>query len=56
VQVRVVGDIVQFWDGRGFGHGVGMCQWGAQAMAQQGYDHQQILAFYYPGAVIAKTY
>ncbi len=36
--------------GRGFGHGVGMSQWGALAMAQQGRDYRQILSHYYQGA------
>ncbi len=36
--------------GRGFGHGVGMCQTGALAMARSGYSCAQILAHYYPGA------
>lgn len=35
--------------GRGFGHGVGMSQWGAYAMAQQGRSYQQILSHYYRG-------
>lgn len=40
--------------GKGFGHGVGMCQYGAQAMARDGKDYRQILRFYYPTATIAK--
>ncbi len=36
--------------GRGFGHGVGMSQWGAFAMAQSGQSYQQILRHYYRGA------
>jgi stage II sporulation protein D len=36
--------------GRGFGHGVGMCQHGAQATAKAGKSWQQILERYYPGA------
>jgi len=40
--------------GRGWGHGVGMCQWGAFSMAKKGKDSQQILSFYYPGARIVK--
>jgi stage II sporulation protein D len=36
--------------GRGFGHGVGMSQWGALAMAQEGRSYQQILRHYYRGA------
>jgi stage II sporulation protein D len=47
--VAVQGDLVQF-AGRGYGHGVGLCQWGAKAMAEQGYSARQILEFYYPGA------
>lgn len=38
--------------GKGFGHGVGMCQYGAQAMAREGKDYKQILKFYYPTAQI----
>jgi stage II sporulation protein D len=40
--------------GRGYGHGVGLCQWGAKAMAEQGYTAAQILEFYYPGAVLGR--
>ncbi len=36
--------------GRGWGHGVGLCQIGAAVMASRGYDYQQILAHYYPGS------
>ena len=46
--VAVQGDVAQF-AGRGYGHGVGLCQWGAKAMAEQGYSARQILEFYYPG-------
>jgi stage II sporulation protein D len=35
--------------GRGYGHGVGMCQWGAKGMAEQGYTARQILEYFYPG-------
>ena len=34
---------------RGYGHGVGMSQWGAKALAEQGVDYRAILAHYYPG-------
>ncbi len=40
--------------GRGMGHGVGLCQWGAQEMALRGYDYQSILAYYYPGTRLEK--
>lgn len=35
--------------GHGWGHGVGMCQWGAKEMAQQGIRFDRILTFYYRG-------
>ncbi|HEV8643463.1 MAG TPA: SpoIID/LytB domain-containing protein [Methylomirabilota bacterium] len=38
--------------GRGYGHGVGLCQWGAKGMAEQGYPARKILEFYYPGATL----
>jgi stage II sporulation protein D len=38
--------------GTGWGHGVGMCQWGAYFMAKAGYSFAEILAFYYPGSGI----
>lgn len=56
VRVRVVGGWVQFWDGHGYGHGVGMSQWGAQAMAEKGETYAAILAFYYPGARVERIY
>lgn len=34
---------------RGYGHGVGMSQWGAKALAEQGMSYREILAHYYPG-------
>jgi stage II sporulation protein D len=40
-------------EGHGWGHGVGMCQWGAFGMASQGKKAEDILKFYYPGAEIA---
>jgi stage II sporulation protein D len=36
--------------GRGFGHGVGLCQWGARALGKQGQGYQEILGHYYPQA------
>ena len=45
-----------FLSGRGFGHGVGMCQSGAQGMARQGNTTNQILSYYYPGSRIIKVY
>jgi len=41
--------------GHGYGHGVGMGQWGAQGYALQGYTDDQILAAYYPGTIAGQT-
>lgn len=38
--------------GRGFGHGMGLSQWGAQGAALQGLTWQQIIAFYFPGTTV----
>jgi stage II sporulation protein D len=38
--------------GRGYGHGVGLCQEGAMTMAQKGFDYRQIINFYYTGVII----
>lgn len=38
------------FQGRGWGHGIGLCQWGAKAMAESGKDYKQILRHYFPGA------
>ncbi|MGH7669857.1 MAG: hypothetical protein ACRENQ_10235, partial [Gemmatimonadaceae bacterium] len=39
-------------DGRGYGHGVGMCQWGAIGRARAGQDFRTILRTYYPGITL----
>jgi len=46
----------RFHEGRGRGHGVGMCQCGCEGMARRGYEHQDILAYYYPESVLVKAY
>jgi stage II sporulation protein D len=46
--VRNVGEQIVF-SGRGSGHGVGMCQAGAEEMAREGKSYREILSFYYPG-------
>ncbi len=51
-KVRAIGRKVIF-EGHGWGHGVGMCQWGAYNMALKGYTYEEILRFYYPHAVIS---
>ena len=51
-EVSRVGDRFKF-TGKGLGHGIGMCQWGAKARAVAGWDHRQIVHFYYPGCRIS---
>jgi len=42
--------------GRGFGHGVGLCQYGAEGLARQGFKAGEILRFYYPGSKLHRAY
>jgi len=42
--------------GRGWGHGVGMCQVGAYGLAKQGFTYEQILKAYYTGIELTKMY
>ncbi|MBI4971520.1 MAG: SpoIID/LytB domain-containing protein [Candidatus Omnitrophica bacterium] len=42
--------------GKGWGHGVGLCQWGAKVMAERGFTFENILRFYYPGAQVTQAY
>jgi stage II sporulation protein D len=50
-KVLVRDDMAEF-SGKGWGHGVGLCQWGAFGQALLGRSHQDILKFYYPGSEI----
>ena len=49
--VRIHDDTAEF-DGKGWGHGVGLCQWGALGQALLGKNYKEILKFYYPGSEI----
>jgi stage II sporulation protein D len=42
------------FNGHGYGHGAGMSQWGANAMAKKGFDYRAILGLYYPGGQIVR--
>jgi stage II sporulation protein D len=42
--------------GGGFGHGVGMCQYGALYMAQHGFMHYHIISKYFPGTKLVRKY
>ncbi len=50
IHVENNGDVVI--NGRGNGHGVGLCQWGAIHQSTEGKNYKQILSFYFPGTVI----
>lgn len=43
------------FSGRGFGHGSGMCQWGARALAKAGKSYVEILKHYYPKLQVSKA-
>lgn len=45
------GDSIIF-EGMGYGHGVGLCQWSALQMAREGKNYKEILSFFYPGTTI----
>ena len=47
-QVSNAGERILF-SGRGSGHGVGLCQVGAEVMGEEGHSYREILSFYYPG-------
>jgi len=53
VGIRHEGDQFVFAGG-GFGHGVGLSQWGAKAMAERGYKAPEILSFYYRNAELVQ--
>ncbi len=40
--------------GKGIGHHLGLCQWGAREMVRQGFGYQEILSFYYPNTVFMR--
>jgi stage II sporulation protein D len=55
-RIRDDGSAVTFTHGRGWGHGAGLCQWGAEGMARDGATAEEILAHYYPGSKLVKVY
>ena len=54
-EVKTVGNDALF-SGYGYGHGVGLCQWGAKQRAEDGFDYREILSYYYPGTKLEKAY
>ncbi len=55
-QITKRGNKWEFSSGRGWGHGVGMCQCGAEGMARKGKNAKQILSYYYPDSRIISIY
>jgi stage II sporulation protein D len=53
--VRISGEDAVF-SGKGYGHGVGLCQWGAEKRAEEGFNYREILSYYYPGTTLEKLY
>lgn len=47
---------ITFEQGRGFGHGLGLCQWGMQGQAVEGRSAGEILRYYYPGSKLTRAY
>jgi len=54
VEIKTYNDTYQF-KGKGWGHGIGLCQWGARGMGLKGYNYRQILEYYYPGTKLKKV-
>lgn len=54
-QIRIEGNRLVM-SGNGFGHGVGMCQWGANALAEQGRSAEEIVKHYYRNVDIVKIW
>ncbi|MCH8033687.1 MAG: SpoIID/LytB domain-containing protein [Bacteroidetes bacterium] len=52
--VKVIGNGNIIFDGNGFGHGVGLCQWGAIGQSRRGIDYKNILEHYYPGTILGR--
>ena len=50
--VQTENDIV--FNGKGYGHGVGLSQYGAVNMAKEGKGYEEILQFYFPGTTLVK--
>jgi stage II sporulation protein D len=55
-EVSAEPNCICFRNGRGYGHGIGLCQHGAEGMARRGAKAGPILQHYYPGCVLVKAY
>ncbi len=50
-RVTRTNDVFVF-EGKGYGHGVGLCQWSALQMAREGKTYREILSYFYPGTTL----
>ncbi len=55
MEAKVSGKTIRF-AGFGWGHGVGLCQWGTKVLSDRGKTYAEILSFYYPASAIKKAY
>lgn len=55
-KIREEDDAFVFEEGRGFGHGIGLCQNGMETKALRGQDYKAILRTYYPGCEVVRIY
>jgi stage II sporulation protein D len=54
-KIEVKDNKIYFY-GKGWGHGVGLCQWGANELTKQGKSFREVIEYYYPKAKIKKLY
>ncbi len=52
-QAYKLGNSIVF-KGKGYGHHLGLCQWGAREMVRSGWDYKKVLQFYYPGTCLKR--
>ncbi len=55
-RITLDGHRLRFDAGQGFGHGLGLCQWGMQGQALSGHQAADILRYYYPGSSLVRAY
>ncbi len=55
-KLKSLQDSILIYDGRGLGHGAGLCQWGAEGLARKGLTAIEILQYYYPHSKPVKAY
>lgn len=54
-EIKMSSDDITF-TGAGYGHGVGLCQWGAKNRSVDGFTYREIIQYYYPGVLLEKLY